>query len=134
MNKTTTEPYVNHHTCNKTYIGSSDIASVYITGSKDGNTVINEIHFGGDDSYHAYMADETVIIPDYYRLVADVEGPATITDDYESFAIENKGPIRVYRAGEMGCIIQTVGKAVYSGWKSVEPFSAKNAFKENLNR
>ena len=69
----------------KKYIGMSDIANLILAGSSDNGLKLAVLHFGMDNDYYAYIVD------------ADA---SFLTQEF------NANKISVYRAGEMGCIIQ----------------------------
>ena len=85
-------------------LGSSDIASLVLRDSRG----VRELHFGEDGSYSAYLVDAECDIPDYYTLEAECRAWLSVYDDNtKTFEIQNPGKmIRIYRAGEFGCIIQ----------------------------
>ena len=97
----------------KKYIGMSDIANLILAGSSDNGLKLAVLHFGMDSYDYAYSiyadadnapaAKETV---KNYRKVAEFKSWLRIYDD--SFLTQefNANKISVYRAGEMGCIIQ----------------------------
>ena len=67
----------------KKYIGMSDIANLILAGSSDNGLKLAVLHFGMDNDYYAYIVDADAEIGEF-----------------------NANKISVYRAGEMGCIIQ----------------------------
>ena len=91
----------------KQYIGSSDIASLILAGCKIGEGFVTiPLHFGQDDSYSAYIVEGEVEIGNHYEKRADFDSWLKIYDD-EGLVKQFKGKkIIVYRAAEMGCIIQ----------------------------
>nr|DAY64150.1 MAG TPA: hypothetical protein [Caudoviricetes sp.] len=91
----------------KMYIGESDIASLTV---RSGSTVA-ALDFGQDNEYQAYIVDGNTAIPDHYHLVLDLKHWINIYDDRELAFSASADHIRVYRAGEMGCIIQLDGNA-----------------------
>lgn len=91
----------------KKYIGASDIASLTV---RSGSTVA-ALDFGQDNEYQAYIVEGDTAIPDHYHLVLDLEHWINIYDDRELAFSASADHIRVYRAGEMGCIIQLDGNA-----------------------
>ena len=90
----------------KTYIGSSDIAALTLTGMGEDGVKAEILRFGGDNSYHAYIiTEDDVEIPQHYELNHEFRTWMTIFDDHEkTFKIRSK-EIKVYRAGTYGCII-----------------------------
>ena len=92
----------------KKYIGGSDIAALILVGYKDKNGVVTELlKFGSDGDYNAYMVPEKdVEIGKHYDLIAEFDGWLKIYDDDALTFKVVADKILVYRAGEMGCIIQ----------------------------
>ena len=91
----------------KQYIGSSDIASLILAGYKEreGITTI-PLHFGQDGSYSAYIVEGETEIGSHYEKRAEFESWMKIYDDEELIKSFNGKKMIVYRAAEMGCIIQ----------------------------
>ena len=91
----------------KQYIGSSDIASLILAGYKAGEGFVTiPLHFGQDDSYSAYIVEGEAVIGSHYEKRAEFDSWLKIYDD-EGLVKQFKGKkIIVYRAAEMGCIIQ----------------------------
>lgn len=97
--------------CKKEYIGSSDIASLVLRGcSYNGGPELTELHFGGDNSYSAYIVDAETEIPGHYSHIVTFASWLWIYDDNGLTARYTANRIEVYRAGEMGCIIKLVNK------------------------
>ena len=93
----------------KQYIGSSDIASLILAGYKDGEGFVTiPLHFGQDGSYSAYNAEGEAEIGRHYHKVAEFDTWLKVYDDEELVKRFNAGKIIVYRAAEMGCIIQII--------------------------
>ena len=94
--------------CEKVYIGDSDIASLTARACDE----VFKINFGSDNGYSAYLIEGECEIGSHYTLIADVEACwLKIYDDNElSFKSTNYwgkyNKLKIYRAGEMGCIIQ----------------------------
>lgn len=94
----------------KSFIGYSDIASLIMAGYKEGQGVVTEkLNFGEDGSYKAYIVNgKDVAVGSHYKKVAEFDGWLKIYDD-DGLAIKYKAnKIIVYRAGEMGCIVQLI--------------------------
>jgi hypothetical protein len=96
------------------YIGESDIANLTLRYCKDGIKYEN-IHFGGDGSYDAYIVDdEDVYIGEHYELVISIKGLFwfEIIDDkgvtYSERMSGGNSILNIYRAGSYGIIIQTI--------------------------
>lgn len=101
----------------KTYIGSSDIASLTIRtcGLDEFNETnaktwgLFSLNFGADGSYYAYVVDDAAEIGAHYREVVRGRNWVRIYDDNGMTFYAHAREIVVYRAGEMGCIIQLLG-------------------------
>lgn len=93
-----------HREYSRISLGGSDIASIILRDSRG----VRELRFGEDGSYSAYLVDAECDIPDYYTLEAECKSWLSVYDDsIKTFEVQNpKKIIRVYRAGEFGCIIQ----------------------------
>lgn len=93
----------------KQYIGSSDIASLILAGYKDGEGFITTpLHFGQDRSYSAYIVEGEAEIGSHYEKRAEFDTWLKIYDDEELVKTFDAKKIIVYRAAEMGCIIQVI--------------------------
>lgn len=94
----------NHDEYPRISLGSSDIASIVLRAPEG----ICELKFGGDRTYSAYLVDAECKVPDYYRLEWTCKSWLWIYDDHtKTQELHNHGrAIRVYTAGEYGCIIQ----------------------------
>lgn len=91
----------------KQYIGSSDIASLILAGYKEGEGFITiPLQFGQDDSYNAYIVEGEAEIGSHYEKRAEFNSWLKVYDDEELVKSFNGNKIIVYRAAEMGCIIQ----------------------------
>ena len=88
------------------FIGASDIASLTLR-SPEGAAVLN---FGQDGGYSAYLVDEDAEIGSHYKEVYSCTKWLWIFDDTERSARFRSDIIKVYRAGEFGCIIQRIGR------------------------
>lgn len=101
----------NYKECPVAYIGDSDIAALilvgYRNGSKDG-LVTEPLYFGMDGSYKAYIVDEETEIGKHYKLKATFNYWLKIYDDDELVHNIKAKEIKIYRAGDMGCIIQII--------------------------
>ena len=66
------------------------------------------IHFGSDGVYSAYIVDQEAEIGEHYKKVYSFTDWLKIYDD-EGLAFDVCGKeINIYRAAEMGCIIQVI--------------------------
>lgn len=97
----------------KEYIGDSDISTLIMMGysekEKDGLS-LKKLSFGEDCAYGAYIVKGKAEIGSHYKLVAEFSYWLKIYDDYEKVKLFEADIIKVYRAGEMGCIIQLLNK------------------------
>lgn len=97
----------NYHDCKRLYFGESDIAQLILRTDNG----VKTINFGEDGEYSAYFIDgENVDIPAHYACVIDEECAwLWIYDDInctQKLNFKKDMRLRVYRAGEYGCIIQ----------------------------
>ena len=94
----------------KEYIGSSDIASLILAGYVEGKGFeFKKLYFGQDDSYSAYIVEgDDVEIGSHYSKVAEFNSWMKIYDDNELTKSFYADRIVVYRAAEMGCVIQLI--------------------------
>ena len=92
-------------------IGYSDWASLYLETSSGEKA---QLEFFVDGCYSAYMVDKQCEIPEHYYLQGVYHGTLSIfSDDLSGLKIvplTDEDEIRVYRAGDFGCIIQTFGE------------------------
>lgn len=91
----------------QTNIGYSDIASLTIRSYG----IVAPLDFGSDGDYRAYVVDSDTEIPNHYQLVQNLEHWVHIFDDAELTFSAKADHIRIYRAGDFGCIIQLDGNA-----------------------
>ena len=94
----------------KQYIGSSDCANLILAGYVEGKGLdLKELHFGQDGAYSAYIVEgDDVEIGSHYSKVAEFTSWMKIYDDEELIKTFHADSIIVYRAAEMGCIIQLI--------------------------
>ncbi len=100
-------------------LGYSDIANVTIRyciatefGADYKGIQYQNIKFGADGSYEAYLVDEGAEIGAHYKEVINVVGGGwlEIIDDVKKrFNCRFKKGFKVFRAGNYGCIIQILG-------------------------
>lgn len=95
-----------HNEYSKELIGSSDIASLILVGCGEDELKLKELHFGGDGSYQAYIVTEDIEIPNYYNKVEEFKAWLKIYDDDGLVRTFRADTIKVFRAKEMGCIVQ----------------------------
>lgn len=100
----------NYKEFEKEYIGSSDVASLIMSGYVEGKGLdLNELHFVKDGSYYAYIVNEAeATIGNHYHKVAEYKNWLKIYDDLELVRKFRAEKIVIYRAAEMGCIIQLI--------------------------
>lgn len=82
-------------------LGFSDIAALVLRGCD----CIDELHFGGDGHYSAYLVTEEAEIGEHYKEVFRCHSWLWIYDDERCVCMIYAPDIIVYRAGEMGCVI-----------------------------
>lgn len=94
----------NYKEYEKKYIGSSDIAALTVRICDK----VYSLNFGEDGEYFAYIVDSDCEIGKHYNLIFEGKHFINIYDDKElSFKFYMYGAkIKVYRAGDFGCIIQ----------------------------
>lgn len=90
-------------------LGYSDIARLIV----DSPAKLSWLKFGGDNEYYAYLVDEEAEIGDHYSLEFEAEYWIQIYDDRGLTFKVYADQIKVYRAGNYGCIIQTIGRKEY---------------------
>ena len=97
----------NYKSFPKQYIGSSDISALVLVGFQDGvGATAKLLEFGKDRSYSAYICEgEEVEIGSHYDLAAEFNIWAKIYDDEKLVRNFRGRHIRIYRAGQEGCII-----------------------------
>ena len=93
----------------RVYIGESERAELTLRFFDFEKKAINHkgLHFGGDNVYMAYLIqDESVKIPKWYQLEFESNTPwLDIIDDMNVITFNNIENIKIYRAGDYGCII-----------------------------
>lgn len=96
----------------KEHIGSSDIATLILAGFKEGKGVLLQtLHFGEDGNYEAYIVEgKDVKIGNHYSKIEEYDTWMKIYDDDELVRTFKADRIVVYRAAEMGCIIQLINE------------------------
>lgn len=93
----------------KSYIGSSDIAAILVSGPSGDGLHAQYISFGEDGAYSAYIVtDPDAEIGSHYQKVADFDYWMTIYDDRERVNVLHADHIEVYRSGMRGCIIRLI--------------------------
>lgn len=98
---------------NKEFIGDSNISTLIMIGydniEKDGLS-LKKLVFGEDGHYMSYIVRGEANIGSHYKLVAEFEYWLKIYDDDGLVRVLRANVIKVYRAGEIGCIIQLLNK------------------------
>lgn len=95
----------NYKDYEKTYIGTSDIAKLVCVGFDRDNLKSDFIRFVEDNDYYAYIVDNDTEIPERYELVAEYDTWCKIYDDTK-MTVSFDCPIKIYRCGKYGVIIQ----------------------------
>lgn len=114
---------MNHHLYETKDLGVSDISTLIAVGMTPDSerTSLTDwlktatIHFGEDGCYKAYIVDEDCDIPAYYSLVSEFKTWLKVYDDRKVVCSLRAEKIKIYRAGEFGCIIQAYGKTKKEG-------------------
>ena len=109
---------MDHHLYKKKLLGNSDIATLIAVGITPDNErksltdwlKTTTIHFGSDGHYEAYIVDDECDIPSHYSLVSEFKAWLKIYDDHECVYRVDAKIIKVFQAGEFGCIMQTLGR------------------------
>ncbi len=93
----------------KIYLGWSDISSLILVTIGDDEHMKSEIlDFGSDGDYSAYLVDKDTEIGEHYQLVFTGNVWLKIYDDQELRQDLCAKQIKIYRAGDFGCIIQLI--------------------------
>ncbi|WP_288681565.1 hypothetical protein [uncultured Eubacterium sp.] len=92
-------------------LGGSDYASLIMVGcDKEGKLVSQILPFGEDGAYRAYLVEGEAEIGSHYSLVAEFTHWMNVYDDDSMAEKFNAKRIKVFRAGEFGCIIQLLNE------------------------
>lgn len=94
-------------------LGGSDIATLIMVGmtmedrpATTSHLDMKELSFGEDGEYSAWLIDGDTSVPEHYTLTAEFKNWLKIYDD-EGYCTYFTAPfIRVYQAGQFGCLIQ----------------------------
>lgn len=89
----------------KTYLGASDISCLLLRGCD----ALDELKFGGDGAFYAYMVDQEAEIGSHYELRFECRDWLWIYDDQTKRIEVRADTIQVYRGGDMGCIVYAPG-------------------------
>ena len=105
------------------FIGDSDIAALIFVGTTKDGLKANILNFGSDGRYNAYVVDEivkmtvqenTYLTSNSFRMTEqrDIFLRESVQRRKASYCSGNMrtDKIRVYRAGDFGCIIQLIGE------------------------
>lgn len=92
----------------KEYIGDSDIANLLFAGPSEDGLISQWVHFGGDSSYDAYIVKGEAEIGAHYSFIVEFKKWLIIYDDLSLSRTFYAEKIKVYRAGNYGCIIQLI--------------------------
>jgi len=92
------------------YLGCSDVAGLTVVHPGEPFT----LKFGSDGDYSAYFVDEAAEIPAHYQHVATVHGWMWIFDDFMRRYNARADEIKIFRAGDFGCIVQLIGEEAAS--------------------
>lgn len=98
----------NYKEFNQIALGTSDIASITVRTPMDAFVV----HFGKDSDYYAYLIEGEAEIGGHYTLVKECDACWMRVFDDNKLTFESKNyygtynTLRIFRAGEHGCIIQ----------------------------
>lgn len=100
----------NYKDFEKRYIGSSEYATLVMTGYREGAGIVSEpLRFGKDGSYKAYICEDNDIkIGEHYTEAARFNHWLKIYDDCELVQKYEGKHIIIYRAADMGCIIHII--------------------------
>lgn len=94
--------------CGKVFLGASDIASVILRTPNE----VNILKFGSDGTYSAYFIDADkgeCEIGEHYKEEFAFSGWLKVYDDDMVQCKLYAESIKVYRAGDFGCIIKASG-------------------------
>lgn len=102
---------IDHYKHHEANLGTSDYASITLTGCEVGGGVKSEIlKFRIDASYRAWVLTADEVVPDHYEKEFEFEcWLKTFDDDGDGVDFTTKksnDKIEVYRAGDCGCIIR----------------------------
>lgn len=107
------EDSLDYHAYSRASLGFSDIAALVLVGCGNNNLKSEVLHFGGDDSYSAYVVDSRAKIGGHYQLKARFTTWLKVYDD-EGLQLDLYGGVGteflIYRAGGYGCLIQVLGR------------------------
>lgn len=90
------------------FFGSSDIAALIVYGKQGKEFKAHVLEMGKDGNYKAYKITEEYAIPDHYKLDIEFDDIAIFYDDEGIFSKISAEKIKIYRAGQMGLLIQTI--------------------------
>lgn len=90
----------------KKNIGESDIASLTVRSGMN----VGVLNFGKDGAYQAYLVKGEAEIGEHYNLTFEGKRWIRIYDDFGKSFEADADIIRIYQAGDFGCIIQLLDK------------------------
>lgn len=90
----------------KKNIGESDIASLTVRSGMN----VGVLNFGEDGVYQAYIVNSEAEIGEHYDLAFEGKNWIRIYDDFGKSFEADADIIRIYQAGDFGCIIQLLDK------------------------
>lgn len=92
-------------------LGGSDYASLVLVGcDKEGKLASQILSFGEDGCYRAYLVKGEAEIGSHYSLEAEFAHWMKVYDDDRVVEDVVAKHIKVFRAGEFGCIIQLLNE------------------------
>lgn len=91
-----------------THLGASDIAALTLIGPANGRLTSHVLNMGLDEHYRAWIVDETIQVPSHYNFECEFKSYMWVFDDDEKTQEFQSEKIKVYRAGEMGILIQLI--------------------------
>lgn len=108
----------------KMYIGASDKACLTVKNFDKKVILVaeEELHFGEDGEYSAYITYGDVCIGEHYKLMHKYSGDIVIADDERDVFAAVADSIEIYQAGEFGCVIHLNGEHVVFGRLDIAEF------------
>lgn len=102
------EGATNYKAYDTTYIGSSDVAALTLTGCTDDGLIAEVLQFDQKGSYRAYIVPADTIIGEHYTLKYTFNSWLKIYDDSGLSAQFTGSTINIYRDDSEECIVQVV--------------------------
>lgn len=97
----------------KTLIGQSDFSALTVSHFDGKEIKLDNLYFGEDGAYSAYIVDEEAKIPECYKVQIEQKGEGwlRIMDDVHlTYKTTFEEGFKIYRSGNFGCIIQILNK------------------------